>query len=458
MLAHRRGALIKSILIRGVKALSPSKLRGSSPPFLLVNLLALTVVVAANGQTQASVPELKADTPSIPIESRQYLLGNWDGLRSSLSDKGITFDFFYITDLQANPTGGLQQTKAGWERIRGTTDINFDRMVPWQGFSFHITGLWQVGANLGAKIGTLANPSDLVSAHTIRLDSFWFQQMLADNRVRFKVGQLAGLDFYGNQEYGGTWLMEPLGYAFGNLFSSVYESFNPAGTPGAELLVAPTHNYYVKAAIMSGNRDPYHQDPSGLDFRIRDTPNYLFETGFRVHDVLPTSGTASSKLYPGDYKFGGIYNGGKFSNSNGQESSGNFLIYGMASQALLRTDPGSDRGLDATLGFDWSSADVSRENFQLTAGARFNAPFRSRKQDRVAWALVYSKISDSFRDSGALLGGPLLGSEKAVEANYSLQLTKYYMLQPAFQYYVDVGGNSALSNAAVVGIRTKINF
>jgi porin len=115
---------------------------------------------------------------------RQHLFGDWGGERTALAEKGITFDFFYITDLEANPTGGLQQAQTGWERIRGTVDINFDRLISWQGLSFHATGLWQSGANLGAKIGTLANPSDLVSAHTTRLDSFWIQQLFFDNKLR----------------------------------------------------------------------------------------------------------------------------------------------------------------------------------------------------------------------------------------------------------------------------------
>ena len=103
-------------------------------------------------------------------------------------------------------------------------------------------------------------------------------------------------------------------------------------------------------------------------------------------------------------------------------------------------------------------ANVARENSQITAGLRFNAPFPKRKTDRVACALVYSRISDPFRNFGTLLGAPPLGSEKAVELNYSLQVTPYFLLQPTFQYYVNVGGNPTLSNAPVLGFRTKVTF
>jgi len=421
-------------------------------------LLCFILLLLLGTSAQAQIAQLSEDNASTPspspellsrheLLSRPYLLGDWGGERSALAEKGITFDFFYITDMQANPTGGIQQSYAGWERIRGSVHIDFDKMIQWQGLSFHATGLWQSGANLGAKIGTLANPSDLVSQHTTRLDSFWVQQLLFHNKLRIRAGQLAGLDFYGNQEYGGNWLIEPLGYAFGNLFSSIYESFNPAGTPGAEILVAPTSHFYVKSAVMAGNRNPYQQDPTGTNFAIRNSANFLFEAGY-----------LTGKTYPGEYKFGGIYNGGKFANPAGIESSGNYLIYGMASQALCRPDAGSNRGLDATVGFDYSPGNVSRENVQITAGVRINAPFERRPKDRIGIGFVYSKISDPYRNFEASLGGPLLGSEKAFELNYSLQVTPYLLVQPAFQYYANVGGNPALSNAPVFGFRTKVTF
>ena len=411
---------------------------------LLCSILSLMLGAAA--AAQSALPS-DAGTPPPKLSSRQYLFGDWGGERSALEEKGVKFDFFYITDMQANPSGGIQQTYAGWERIRGTVDINFDKMIQWQGLSFHTTGLWQSGANLGGKIGTLANPSDLVSQHTTRLDSFWVQQLFLHNKVRIRAGQLAGLDFYGNQEYGGTWLIEPLGYAFGNLFSSIFESFNPAGTPGAEIFYAPTSHFYLKTAVMAGNRNPYEQDPTGTNFAIRNSANFLFEAGY-----------LTGKTYPGEYKVGGVYNGGKFPNPAGSESSGNYLIYGMASQALYRPDAGSNRGLDATIGFDYSPGDVSRENVQITAGARINAPFARRPKDRIGIGFVYSKISDPFQNFGTLLGGAPLGSEKAFELNYSLQVRPYWLVQPTFQYYANVGGNPSLSNAPVLGFRTKITF
>src|SRR5262249_3622923 len=126
--------------------------------------------------------------------------------------------------------------------------------------------------------------------------------------------------------------------------------------------------------------------------------------------------------------------------------------------ALYRPDPGSNRGLDATVGFDYSPGDVSRENVQVTGGIRINAPFERRAKDRIGVGLVYSKISDPFRNFGGSLGQPLLGSEKAIEVNYSFQITPFWLVQPAFQYYANVGANPTLSDPVVLGFRTKIKF
>lgn len=180
-------------------------LQHSSHVASLVLLVILAVPLLA--RTNAAVPDPGSTLFEIP--SRQYLFGDRGGKRSKLAEKGVTFDFFSISDLEANLSDGMQRTRAGWPRIRGTVDINFARFIEWQGLSFHSTGLWQSGVNLGAKIGTLANQSDLVSAHTTRLDSFWLQQLFFNDKVRLRARQLAGLGFCGNQEYAGSWLIAP---------------------------------------------------------------------------------------------------------------------------------------------------------------------------------------------------------------------------------------------------------
>lgn len=428
------------------------------------NIICLAVVLvlcfASRLSAQTDGNPSAGSEASTASQPRAYLLGDWDGQRTALAARGVTFDFFYVADLLTNPTGGSQQANTGWGRTRGTIDIDFGKLTEWNGLTFHATGLWQFGDNLGAKIGTLANPSGLVSAHATRLDSWWFQQALFHNRLVIKAGQFAGLDFYGNQEFGASYVIEPLDYALGNLFPTTFESFDPAATPAFEIRFFPVSHFYVKSAVLAGNRNPYQQDTTGFNFQIRNTPVFVFEAGYtrNAGDFTGQKSRFNQKSYPSIFKFGAAYNGGRFPNPAGVQSTGNYLIYGMANQALYRAEEGSNRGLDATIGFDWSPADVNRENSQITVGIRYNGPIPSRSQDGVAFAFIYTKISDPFQSIGIPWGAPLLGSEKAIEVNYAAQLKPYILLQPVFQYYVDVGGNSRIPRASVLGFRTKITF
>jgi porin len=414
---------------------------------------------AATQQSQQA-PQQPQQQPAPQLQPRQYLFGDWDGERTALADKGVTFDFFYVADLQANPTGGLQQTYAGWGRIRGTMDVDFGKLKGWHGLSFHVTGLWQFGGNLGERIGVLANPSGLVSAHTTRLDSFWLQEALFHDHLFLMAGQMAGLDFYGNQLYGGSYLIEPIDYAYGNLFSTTYESFNPAGTPAVQAKVVIWKTLYVQAAVLSGNRNPYAQDPNGFHFKIADPPVFAFETGFTRHSeyLNGQTGDFDKKLYPAYYKFGATYNGGKFTDANGFVSRGNYLVYGSVNQALYRVQAGSSRGIDAMAGFDWSPNNLNVENSQVTLGARYNGPIPARPQDAASLGFVYTHIGDPFQTIGIPPGAPALGTEKAIELNYAANIRPYFLVQPVFQYYVDPGANSRVANAAVFGFRTKVTF
>jgi carbohydrate-selective porin OprB len=263
-------------------------------------------------------------------------------------------------------------------------------------------------------------------------------------------------DFYGDQlAYGGALLIEPIDYALGNLFGTVYESFDPAGVPSADVRLVPEKHFYVKGGITAGNRDPYQQDPNGLHFVIDNAAVTVSEAGVLI-DQDPNR---DQKNYPGHYKVGGIYNGGNFKNPvTGQVSSGNYLTYYMAQQAVYRRAANSNRGLDLFGTYDYSPNDVNKVNSETTAGGRYTGLFASRPKDTLAFGYVLSKVSSHFNLAYFQEGLPLLGSEKAYEVSYLFQVTPWLIVQPDFQHYVDVGANSHIPNATVLGFRTKVTF
>ncbi len=385
-----------------------------------------------------------------------HLLGEWAGTRTRLLERGVRFDFQYISDSLWNVKSEQRGRTAIWNRFRGTVDIDFDALVGWHGLYFHATAVWQNGGNLGAYLGLLTSPSGMSSARTFRLDSLWVEKRWLDDRIAVRAGQFAGQDFYGAQHYATSFIFEPMGYALGNLSTTV-ESFDPPSTPAFEVRVAPLDVLYVKSMVMAGDRAPFSHNPTGLVPQFRGNPVIVGEIGFtpgkKASSVRAFDNVDTRKGYSGLYQFGASYNPAPFdAPAAATARSGNYLLYWMASQALWRVDPEGGKGLDATFAIDWSPPKVNRNNTILTAGVRFNEPLPLPIHNTMSLGYVRNGLSADFLPAGQAS----FNTEHAFEFNALLDVAPMILLQPVFQYYLNAGGGA--NAAAVVGFRTKVEF
>jgi carbohydrate-selective porin OprB len=124
----------------------------------------------------------------------------------------------------------------------------------------------------------------------------------------------------------------------------------------------------------------------------------------------------------------------------------------MADQALWRLDPKEANGLDGTFAYDWSPANVNRNNTLVTAGLRFNEPLPLRIHNTMSLGYVQNALSAAFASPGS----PSLKTERGVEFNTLLNIFPMVIVQPVVQYYSNVGGGP--QRAVVAGFRTRIEF
>lgn len=384
-----------------------------------------------------------------------HLFGEWGGERTRLEQRGVHFDFQYVSDSLANVAGEKEDRFTSWNRFRGTVDIDFGALVEQHGLYFHATALWQGGGNLGTYLGLLTSPSGMSSMNTCRLDSWWFEKRWLDERLTARVGQFAGQDFYGAQHLAASFIFEPMGYALGNLFTD-FESFDPPSTPALEVRVVPSHNLYVKSMVEAEDREPFANNPTGLVPQFRGVPVSISEIGFtpgkKATGVRAFDNVESRKGYSGLYQFGASYNPSKFTTASGLLQSGNYLLYWMASQALWRLDPKQAKGLDGTIAYDWSPSNVNRNNTIFTAGLRFNEPLPLKIHNTMSLGYVQNRLSQQFVPQGT----PPWMPEQAIEFNTLLDPLPMVLLQPVIQYYVNVGARTG--HAFVLGFRTKMEF
>jgi carbohydrate-selective porin OprB len=368
----------------------------------------------------------------------------------------VRFDLHYVSDSLANIESEQAHKFFGWNRVRGTVDVDFGKLNDHQGWCFHATGLWQTGGNLNTYLGLLTSPSGMSSMDTFRLDSWWVEKRWVDDRVTVRAGQFAGQDFYGAQHYAASFIFEPMGYALGNLFTD-FEVFDPPSTPAAEIRLVPVDHMYLKSMVLSGDPAPFSHNPTGFVLQFHGNPVTVAEIGFtpgkKATGIRAFDDVESRKGYSGLYQIGASYNPGQFTSASGTTTtSGNHLVYVMASQAVWRVDPADAKGLDATAAYDWSPTDINRNNTLFTAGLRFNEPLPVHFHNTMSIGYVQNRVSQQF----APPGGPPFNPEHALEFNALLDVLPMLLLQPVIQFFTNAGGGT--QHAIVVGFRTKVEF
>src|SRR6266446_6499903 len=423
----------------------------------LITMSATLFAFADHAYPQSSIGETLSgpDSHETGQGPQGHLLGDWGGVRPYLFDRGVRFDFQYISDNLTNVHSDRNDRFVSWDRVRGTVDIDFGALIDQPGWYFHATALWQGGGHLDRQLGLLTSPSGMSSSHTFRLDSWWLEKRWLDERLTVRLGQFAGQDFYGAQHYAASFIFEPMGYALGNLFTD-FESFDPPSTPAAEVRVVPIDHLYVKSMVIAEDRNPFSHNPTGLVPQFNGGPLSVFEIGFtpgkKASSVRAFDNVETRKGYSGLYQFGASYNPGEFKTATGKPESGNYLLYWMASQALWRIDPDGARGLDATIAYDWSPPDINRNNTLLAAGLRFNEPLPLRIHNTMSLGYVQNRLSQQFVPHGT----PPWKPEHGVEFNTLLDVAPMLLLQPVIQYYANVGGRT--QHAVVFGFRVKVEF
>lgn len=135
-----------------------------------------------------------------------HLFGNWGGVRSHLSRRGVRLEFQYISDSRSNPKSEQPEHFASWNRLRWTVDVDFGALRGQHGLYFHATALSQGGGNLGTYLGLLTSPRSMSSAPTCHLDSCWIEKRWFGEPVAAHIGQFAGQDFCGAQRYAASFI------------------------------------------------------------------------------------------------------------------------------------------------------------------------------------------------------------------------------------------------------------
>lgn len=411
------------------------------------------------------------------------------GLRPRLAQRGITFGVNYIGEVFSNTSGGLERGTTYDGRLELYVDADLEKSLGWRGLIFHAHGYDIHGEGITAtKVGNLNALSNIEATATTRLLDLWFQQSLLGDKFSVRLGQLTVDSEFMVADSAAPFISAAFGWptiTAVNLPSGGVAY--PFASPGVRVEIAPTDQSKLRFGVYNDDPagpcpvDPQLCNRHGLDFRIHDEP-------YVIGEVELNYGAKQGHLLPGTFKFGAWNDFGTFDDqrfatdglsladpaSNGVplKHRGDHGFYIVVDQRLWQSEQSPD-SMNVSMFLRVMGGTPSDRNlvdFGVDGGVTFNGLISRRPADAFGVAASIAGISDDAKalDRDARSFGsvtPIRADEVLMEVFYLAEITPGWTVQPDFQYVWRPGGNAPnetgtrpLGDAAVVGVRTTLNF
>jgi porin len=426
-----------------------------------------------------------------PEEGREYwdryVTGDWWGLRTRLHNWGIDFNLDYFSETATNISGGqdnfsgypkgLGQSWAYTDQLLFGIDLDFQKLIGWEGGSLECYITKRNGDSLGAFI----NPNTLQliqevfgRGQTWRITSLWFKQNFLNDLLEWKVGLLNM-----SQEFGGFYA-----FPFENLTFTAGTTGNVAGFSmftwpvsqwGTDLQWNVTKSLSLRIGVFSFN--DYWISSHRNNFLRVDNP------GGTSGAVIPFEIDWKSKLRICGKDLPGLWVFTCWGNTNNKETSGaaksvlagapgftprsNFTgDYGYSAsiwQQVTAPDPNRPKtGLSVFAGNTWVDPRTSFQNLQAFGGLYYWGPWSKRPYDSCGIATGYNRASGNVRKAERQFIARNPGSGFGVQSDefveeifYSFDVYHGLNIQPDLQYIINPGGYRGAKNIVVFGIQVS---
>ncbi len=454
-----------------------------------INAGMLVFLATAALSTPPARAEDKIPNPS-SIWERDKLTGTWGGARDDLQKHGVDIAINDVDETFAVLSGGVRQ-KASYEgQLEFSIDADLSKAAGWTGSRVHAT-VFQIrdsGKNVAENVGSIADPSNIDAAPTVRLYTMWFEQDFTDG-LTVRIGQLVADGDFGASDSAGGLLNGTFGWA--GLMAADMTNGGPAyplATPGIHVEKTLPHDFAARAGVFAGDpagRDcdkaPQKCNKYGTTFSLSGGSLWMGELQYGLNQGKQAPGLA------GTYKIGAWYQTARFADQHygtdgsgalvslGVDStaeplqhSGDWGFYGVADQMVWRAQ---DSSVSLFLRGGFAPADRNLVSFYADGGTAVKGLFPGRRGDVLTLGVAYAEISRNAAAADRDARGsdplyPIRSAELVFELSYSAQVAPWWMVQPDLQYIVHPGGNipdpdnssARLRNAFVAGVRSTINF
>ena len=414
-----------------------------------LNLTILPLMIVAMTQAQAE----QAFDPK-----GQYLLGDWDGKRTELAQKGVKFEANALTDTAYLADGGRDAGESPNTSAQFWlgTQLDLQKLAGWDGVTIRAVMTARQGQS--TSIRDLQDPLAPQMANAqgtfgrgnqeSRLTELSIEKNFKEQGLSIKAGRLGlGMDFnvmacdFASTAFcaaqmgkwqGGIWMNTPVS----QWGARVKQQLN------SELAVqVGVYEFNPENALErhGWNLDTDNADGVTIPAEVVWTPKSL------VNGL------------PGSYRVGGMYNTADDPKNqkdiiSGEAEDRTFAGWLAVEQQLTSTGSGR-QGLHSFANFTWHDRVTNKVDNSQQLGLKYIGLVDSQPNDILGLAVnrvhVNNRISNPNLDASA---------EYNIELNYSYSPTKWLMLRPNLQYVINPGSTNRVDDAVVLGLGSRIIF
>lgn len=398
-------------------------------------------------------------SPEIDHSAGETSVSSLDA-RSTLEEKGVTFELVYTGELSSNVSGGLAQRSEYLENGDVLLSIDADKLLGWTGASFSFYGLGNGGGSPSGNVGDMQAVSNIEGDNTWKLYEAWYQQELVGGKLSFLTGLYDLNSEFDVTENAGMFLNSSFG--IGPDFSQSGEngpSIFPVTSLAFRTRVQISNAFYVQNAILDGvPGDP--EQPSGTHVKFGKTDGVLIatEVGF-VIGTSEDSDAPYAKIALGRWDYTAKYDDILDVDSQGDpvRRSGNSGLYLLGERLMYREqDPSQGLAIFARLGF--ADTKVNQIGSYFGGGLVYSGLFPGRDEDQIGLAVAAAFNGSKYRQAQRDAGYGVDAGEVTLELSYSSQILPQFSIHPDLQYVINPSGDPDIKNGLVFTTRFELGF
>ncbi|NBB11098.1 carbohydrate porin [Pseudomonas sp. SLFW] len=421
-------------------------------------------------------------TPAFDSES-PWMLGDWGGKRTELSQQGYDFKLDTVVEVGSNLHGGYDHDKATRyaDQFALGAHMDLQKIFGWHDAEFQVTLTNRNGDNISndrvgdPRVGTISSSQEVWGRGNItRLTDLWYQQKFLDQKLSVKVGRFnEGEDF--NTFPCDFQNLALCGSQVGNWGGGIWYNW-PVSQWAMRVKYQLTPELFVQVGA-------FEQNPSNLE---NDNAFKLSGSGTQGA-VLPVELVWAPKVndLPGEYRLGYYYSTadstdvykdsrGRYAALSGENYASSSSKHGLwltLRQQVTSQASDNSRGLSLFANGTLHDKKTNMIDNYVALGATYTGPFDARPKDDLGLAVGRIHVNPAYRKNTRLLNQandvsdyndpaflPVQDTEYNAELYYGVHVANWLTVRPNLQFIRHPGGVNQVDDALVAGLKIQSSF